>query len=93
MQSARQSVSNHRRRQREKGVERVEIQVPKEDAILLRNVARVLADPARRDEARALLRQNFAPAPAKGLKALLQAAPLEDIDLTRRSDRGRAIDF
>jgi hypothetical protein len=54
-------------------------------------VARALSDPAREAEARALLRERFGAAKAKGLKALLAAAPLEGIDLTRERDLGRDV--
>jgi hypothetical protein len=50
-----------------------------------------LVDPARETEARALLRENFGAAKAKGLKALLAAAPLEGINLSRPRDSGRRI--
>jgi hypothetical protein len=72
-----------------RGVVRVEVHVRKDDAALVRGVAQALADPAREAEARALLRDRFGGAMTKGLKALLAAAPLEGIDLTRERDFGR----
>lgn len=84
-------LSAHRRRLKRRGLVRVEVQVRKEDASLLRGVARALADPAREAEARALLREHFAAPAAEGLKALLAAAPLEGIDLARERDFGRDI--
>lgn len=81
----------HRRRLKRRGIKRVEIHVRKEDAALIRGVAQALADPAREAAARALLRKRFAGPPAKGLKALLAAAPLEGIDLTRDRDYERDI--
>ena len=62
----------------------------KHDAALVRDVAHVLSDPARESEAR-LLRERFGGSKASGLKALLAAAPLEGIDLTRERDLGRDI--
>lgn len=76
-----------------KGVVRVEVQVRKEDAGLVRSVARALVDPEREAEARALLRQCFSEPRTKGLKALLAAAPLEGIDLERSRETGRPIEL
>ncbi len=87
----RKRLSAHRRRLKRRGVVRVEVQVRKEDAVLLRGVAQALSDPAREAEARALLRERFGATGAKGLKALLAAAPLEGIDLARERDLGRDV--
>ena len=81
----------YRRRLKRRGMVRLELQVRKSDVALVRGVAQALADPAREAEARALLRERFGAAKAKGLKALLAAAPLEGIDLTRKRDFGRRI--
>lgn len=86
-------LATYRNRMKRQGVVRVEVQVHKEDAALVRNVADALTDPARASEARALLRQRFAEPPAQGLKALLAAAPLDDIDLERPRDTGRAVEL
>jgi hypothetical protein len=88
-----QSLGRHRRRQRAKGIVRVEVQVAAEDAALLRAVAQVLNDPSRRDEARHLWRERFGVPLLHGRKALLAAAPLDDIDLSRSEDRARVIDL
>tara|TARA_Y100000294_G_scaffold153986_1_gene153290 strand:- start:1330 stop:1614 length:285 start_codon:yes stop_codon:yes gene_type:complete len=87
------AVSNYRRRMRRQGMVRVEVKVRKEDVALVRSVARALTDPAHEAEARAALRQRFVEPRAKGLKALLAAAPLEGIDLERSGDTGRAVDL
>jgi hypothetical protein len=84
-------IASHRRRMREKGFVRVEVQARKDDAILLRQVAGALADPHQASEVRALLRERFGPPAAKGLKALLANAPLEGIDLDRSHDTGRTL--
>ena len=86
-------LTNYRRRMKRQGIVRVEVQVRKEDAALVRGVASALIDPEREAETRALLRQRFAEPPAKGLKALLASAPLEGIDLERPRDVGRAVDL
>jgi len=75
-----------------RGFVRVEVNVGKDDATLVRQVAAALSDPMRQAAARALLRQRFVP-PGVGLKALLASAPLDGIDLNRRPDRGRDVDL
>jgi len=87
----RKSLAAYRRRQKRRGVVRLEVHVRKDDAVLIRGVAKALSDPARATEARSLLRERFGTVPAKGLKALLAAAPLEGIDLTRERDVGRIV--
>jgi len=86
-------LDKFRRRQKRQGIVRVEVQVRKEDAALVRNVAQALADPARAAEARSLLKQRFATASTVGLKALLASAPLDGIDLDRSRDPGRPVDL
>ncbi len=75
-------LSAYRRRQKQRGVIRLEVHVRKDDAGLIRKVAKALYDPVRATEARALLRECLGAPQANGLKELLAAAPLEDIDLT-----------
>ena len=87
------ALADYRRRLKQRGIVRVEVRVHKEDATLVRNVARALADPKGADEARALLRAHFAAPEAKGLKALLAEAPLEGIDLERSRDTGRSVEL
>jgi hypothetical protein len=81
----------YRRSLRRRGIVRLALHVRKVDVPLVRGVAQALADPAREAEARALLRERFGTTKAKGLKALLAAAPLEGIDLARKRDSGRRI--
>ena len=90
-QSKMKSLSDYRRRLKQRGVVRVEVHVRKNDAALVRGVARALCDPASETEARALLRGRFGAGKAKGLKELLASAPLQGIDLTRKRDFGRKI--
>lgn len=82
-------VTQWRKRRQRQGFVRVEVQVRKQDASLVREVASALTDPAREEEARALLRERFASARKGGLKTLLAAAPLDDIELERPRDLGR----
>jgi hypothetical protein len=87
------ALSGYRRRLKRNGMVRVEIHVRKDDAPLVRGVVKALNDPDQRTEARNLLRDRFGAAKAKGLKALLAAAPLEGIDLERDRDYGRKIEL
>jgi len=89
----RKAVTTYRRRMKRQGVVRLEVQVRKDDASLVRGVVAALADPDREAETRALLRERFGPGPAKGLKALLASAPLEGIDLSRERDLGRNVEL
>lgn len=89
--SQRKPITAYRRRLKRRGVVRVEVHVRKGDAALVRGVAQALSDPAREAEARAMLRERFGANKGKGFKALLAAAPLEGIDLTRERDLGRDV--
>lgn len=90
---AKSPLVNHRARMARRGFVRVEVNVSKDDASLVRHVAAALSDPARQAAARLLLRQRFAEPPAMSLKALLASAPLDGIDLDRNSDLGREVDL
>ena len=86
-------LTTHRGRMKRRGYVRVEVRVRKEDAALVRGVARALTDPERHAEARALLRRRFGEPHVTGLKALLAAAPLDGIDLERDRDPGRPVEL
>lgn len=90
---AKSPVASHRARRARQGFVRVEVNVRKEDASLVRQVASALSDPAGQAEARALLRQRFAEPSHVSLKALLASAPLDDIALDRSPDPGRDVDL
>lgn len=87
------SLAKHRARMERQGLVRVEVNVHKEDASLVRRVASALSDPSRRAEARLLLCQRFVEPPKVSLKALLASAPLDGIDLDRSRDLGRDVDL
>ncbi|MDZ7754045.1 MAG: hypothetical protein U5S82_21000 [Gammaproteobacteria bacterium] len=80
-----------RKRRQRQGFVRVEVQVRKEDAALVREVATALGDPERETETRAILREKIALPWTGDLKALLASAPLEGIDLERPRDFGRDV--
>ena len=90
---ARSSLVRHRARMARRGFVRVEVNVSKDDANLVRHVAAALVDPARQAGARRLLRQRFAEPPKVSLKTLLASAPLDGIDLDRGPDLGRDVDL
>jgi hypothetical protein len=81
--SQHRALARHRQRREREGIVRLEVQVRRDDVALVRGVVGELADPAREVEARALLRERFAPVPQLDLKALLAAAPLEGVELER----------
>ncbi len=90
---AKSSLARHRARMQRQGLVRVEVNVRKEDASLVRRVAAALSDPSRQVEARMLLRQRFAEPSKVSLKALLASAPLDGIELDRNRDLGRVVDL
>ena len=82
-------VTQWRKRRQRQGFVRVEIQVRKEDAALVRDVASALVDPERAAKTRTILREKIAAPRSRGLKALLASVPLEGVDLERQRDFGR----
>ena len=86
------AVTAWRRRRERQGFVRLEVQVRKEDAELVRAVASALGDAERREATRAVIREHITPARRRGLKALLAEAPLDGIDLERPREVGREID-
>lgn len=87
------SIASHRARKAREGFVRVEINVHREDAPLVRQVAAALTDPARQADARLFLRRRFAAPGKPSLKELLASAPLEGIDLDRAVELGREVDL
>ena len=93
VKAQRKAINSFRKRLKRQGMARLEVNVRKDDATLVRNVVRALASPEQEQTARALLREHFGSRQAEGLKALLAAAPLEGIDLSRERDFGRDVDL
>ena len=89
----RKAVNSFRKRLKQQGMARLEVNVRQGDAALVRNVVKALSSPEQEQAARALLREHFGSLPTEGLKALLAAAPPEGIDLDRACDVGRDIDL
>ena len=86
-------LGRHRARLRRAGQCRVEVVVAKQDAALVRNMAAVLRDPAQGDDLRRVLITRYGNPNSKGLKALLEAAPLDGIDLERARDLPRNLEL
>jgi hypothetical protein len=87
-------VAEHRKRLKQRGLVRIELRAPKEDAGLLRDIAGALADPARSVGIRRLLHQHFNPYTGMSPKELLAAAPLDlELDFDRPVDPPREIDW
>jgi hypothetical protein len=89
------AARNYRKRLSKRGLVRVEVQASPADAELLRSAARILrADPVQAARLRRLLGEIIGPDYAgMNFKELLEAAPLEDIDLTRRKDPPRDVEL
>jgi len=90
---ARSPLASHRARKASQGFVRVEVNVRREDAGLVRRVAEALSDPTQHAAARQALEQQFAEPVQGSLKALLASAPLEGITLDRAHDLGRDVDL
>ncbi len=93
MTKAKSSLATHRARMERQGFVRVEVNVHRDDASLVRGVASALSDPSRQVEARRFLKQRFVEPSKTDLKALLASAPLDGIDLDRSPDLGRDVDL
>lgn len=90
----RKAVENHRTRLKQRGLVRVEVQVREADADLIRRTAQSLRGETRTvPRLRAELIRLIGASTSTGLKALLAAAPLEGIDLSRTHDRGRPVEL
>ena len=93
VKAQRKAINSFRKRLKQQGMARLEVNVRKGDATLVRNVVRALSSQVEGQAARALLREHFGSRQAEGLKALLAAAPLEGINLSRKRDFGRDVDL
>ncbi len=88
-------ADNYRARRQRRGLLRLEVQASEADIPLLRQVARVLRENLEEASAlRRVLGRTLAPeAPEGSLKRLLEAAPLEGVDLSRPRDFGREVEL
>lgn len=91
--SQEKALKNHRRRLKQKGFRRVEVEARDTDASIIRQLARTLrTDGDKAREARQLLLDLLA-SEQTGLKELLLSAPLEGIRITRSRDTGRPVEL
>ncbi len=93
---AKEAVARYRSRALRRGLLRIEVQVPRQDAELVRALAALLREgPAEAAEsARKELSARVRTASgAHRLKDLLAAAPLADLDLQRSPDVGRSVEL
>jgi hypothetical protein len=86
------ALAEHRKRLRNRGLQRLEVQVRGEDAPLVRAIVAALTDPGQADT-RAMLLRQFTPASIGSLKDLIASAPLDGIDLDRSRDTGRDVEL
>lgn len=87
------AVRKHRRRLKEQGFRRVEVEAAEPDASLIRQLAKVLRGGGEEAEAARLLLGKIVSSKRQGLKDLLASAPLEGISITRTRDPGRTIEL
>jgi len=87
------AVRAHRIRLKERGLKRVEIHVAESDVALFRRLAKILRDDSERSELLRTRLDELVTKRAAGLKALLAAAPLDGIRITRSHDLGRTIEL
>jgi len=89
------AVDEYRKRQKEKGIVRVEINIPETDKPLIRDVAKGLRSGGETaDKIRAAMKSALNPYAGMGLKELLEnAPPFEDLDLERSTETGRDIEL
>ena len=85
VKAQRKAIKSFRKRLKQRGMTRLEVNVRNDDAALVRNIVRALSIPEQERAARALLRKHFGSTQSEGLKALLAAAPPEGIDLNRNT--------
>ena len=92
--SQKKAVARHRERQLNKGIVRLEINVPEHDRDLLRVVAAELrAGGTIAGRIRNALQSALAHKQPVSFKEFLESAPMEGIDLERSGEPGREIEF
>jgi hypothetical protein len=89
------AVESHRRRQSEKGIIRMELNVPQKDREMLRSLAGVLRNGGiDADRLRLVMGSALKGEQMINFKCFLEMAPLELLDLERPQDSGeREIDW
>lgn len=90
--SQEQAVRNYRRRLKRRGMKRLELQATEQDASLLKELAKVLRQGDDKSELVRTRIREVVKQP-ESAKALLAAAPLEGIRITRSTDHGRIVEL
>jgi hypothetical protein len=92
--SQRKAVSRHRKRQKEKGMVRMEVSVPDSDRELIRQTAANLrAGGELAEKTRDALSSVLNPYEGMNLKELIESAPLEGLELERSKETWRDIEL
>jgi hypothetical protein len=92
--SQNKAVTNYRKRQREKGFVRMELSVPDADCELIRQTAANLrAGGDLAEKTRMALLTVINPYEGMNFKELLEAAPIEGLELERSKETWRDIDL
>jgi hypothetical protein len=92
--SQRKAVSRHRKRQKEKGMVRMEVSVPDSDRELIRQTAANLrAGGEIAEQTRAAINSIINPFAGMNLKELIEAMPLGELEIERSRETGREIEF
>ena len=92
-QAQKKAVLSHRKRLKASGLVRLEVQATETDAQLIKCLAKVLRNGKQAESVRTTLQKLLAEQEKPSLKALLAAAPLEDIELDRPRDFGRTVEL
>lgn len=95
MKSAQQkAVSRYRKRQKDRGLTRIEVTIPERDRELLSDIAAKLrAGGNVAENTRSLLESADNPYFGMNFKEFLEAASLDGLELDRSSDRTRDVDW
>lgn len=87
--SQRKAVQRHRARQKQKGLERMELAVPKQDRDTLRRVASQLREGGNdADRLRMVIASALEGEELINFKKFLEMAPLDDLELERSTETG-----
>jgi hypothetical protein len=93
-QTHQETVKNYRKRLEDKGIVRLEVQAPKDDVQIIKQIVKILrGNYSQAVNMRTHLNEAIKSVPKSGLKQLLASAPLDDIDLTRDNDLPRKVDL
>ena len=91
--SQEKAIRRHRQRLKQRGLRRVEVEAADKDAALIRKLARILRKDGESAEWIRAQLALFLGSKRPDLKAVLAAAPLEGIRISRSNDRGRTIEL